>query len=209
MVVAGLTGGIASGKTTVARMFAKEGARVIDLDELSRWVVEPHKPAWHDIVRRFGKTILREDGTIDRIRLGSIVFADPKKRKALEKIVHPRVLEAYEENLTRIIEDEPKAIVIADVPLLAETKMEGRFDKVIVVYVPPEFQMTRLAQRNGLSRQAALDRLKSQISMEEKTRLADFVIDNRGSLEETRRQVKRVCQALKVLEREKGRKTKG
>lgn len=204
MTVAGLTGGIASGKTTVARMFAEEGAHVIDIDEISRFVVEPHKPAWQDIVGYFGETLLRDDGTVDRNRLGRIVFADPIKRKKLERMVHPRILKEYEERLRTIIKKNRQAVVIADVPLLMEIDMQHWFEKVILVYIPPESQIMRLVQRNGLSQQAARDRLNSQMPIEEKVRRADFVIDNRGSLEETRRQVKRVYQALKLLERRKG-----
>ena len=208
MIVAGLTGGIASGKSTVVRMFVQEGAHIIDIDKLSRSVVEPHKPAWREVVRTFGEEILREDGTLDRGRLGSIVFADPGQRKKLEQIVHPRVSEEYGRKLIYILETEPQAIVIADVPLLMEVGWEHLFEKVIVVYTPPECQKKRLIQRNGLSQEAALDRLRSQMPIEKKTRAADFVIDNTGTLEETNRQVKRVYEALKILEKEKGRRGK-
>jgi dephospho-CoA kinase len=204
MIVVALTGGIASGKTTVGQMFAEEGALVIDFDALSRAVVEPQKPAWHEIVHTFGKRILRTDGAIDRNRLGRIVFSDPEKRKKLEQIVHPRVLNAYEEQIRRIREKNRQAIVVADVPLLMETRIEARFEKVIVVYAPPESQRMRLLQRNGSSRRSARDRLASQMPLEEKVRDADFVIDNGASLEETRHQVKQVYRALKMLEREKG-----
>jgi len=206
MLVAGLTGGIASGKSTVVRMFAAEGGWVIDLDELSRYVVEPCKPAWHDIVSCFGETILSKDGTLDRKCLGSIVFADSGKRKELEQIVHPRVFGEYRSRLKQILEKDSKAIVIADIPLLMEIDMQKRFEKVIVVYAPPESQVARLVQRNGLSQKAALDRLKSQMPIGEKAKAADFVIDNTGPLDETRRQVKRVYAALKVLEKDKGKR---
>ncbi len=200
MIVVGLTGGIASGKSTVARMFAEEGAYIIDLDELSRLVVEPHKPAWRDIVRHFGDEILTEERTLDRDRLGSVVFSDPAKRRKLEGIVHPRILEAYGKRLQRILEKNEQAIVIADVPLLMEVEMEGSFDKVIVVYIPPESQMKRIVQRNGLSQEEARNRLKSQMPIEEKARRGDFVIDNSGTLEETGRQVKEIYEKLKMLE---------
>lgn len=203
MIVAGLTGGIASGKTTVARMFGEKGACVIDLDELARFVVEPNKPAWHDIIHGFGETVLRDDGTVDRERLGRVVFSDPVKRQQLEQIVHPKVLDEYKKRLKHIRENCEQSIVIAEIPLLMEVGMEDWFEEVIVVYVPPESQITRLVERSGLSQQAAMDRLKSQISIEEKARLADFVIDNTGSLEETRRQVRDVYQALKRLDKEK------
>jgi dephospho-CoA kinase len=203
MIIVGLTGGIATGKTTVVHMFAKEGAWVIDLDQLTRLVVEPHKPAWSDIVGYFGDTILREDKTLDRTRLGRIVFADAKKRRRLEQIVHPRALDEYEKKLKRIREKDKQAIVIADVPLLIEIKMQKQFDKVLVVYAPPASQMMRLVLRNGLSEQAARHRVNAQMSIEEKVKLADFVIDNSGSLKETRRQVRHLCGVLRELEKEK------
>jgi len=203
MIIAGLTGGIASGKSTVARMFAEEGAYVIDLDELSRRVVEPHKPAWREIVSQFGEGILREDQSLDRGRLAHLVFGDPVKRKKLEKIVHPRVLDAYEKKLKLILEKDVQAIVIADVPLLMEIEIEQRFDQVIVVYIPPEIQIMRLVERNGLREEAARERLSSQMPIEEKARRGDFIIDNSGRVEETRRQVKEIFQKLKTLEREK------
>ena len=208
MIVAGLTGGIASGKTTVAQMFVEEDAWVIDLDELSRFVVEPHKPAWKEIVSHFGEGILHKDGALDRKRIGRIVFGDPKKREELEQIVHPRVLDEYGKRLKQIRQNDRQSIVIADVPLLMEIEMQNRFDKVIVVYVPPESQMMRLVQRNGLTKQAAIDRLGSQMPIDEKVGLADFVIDNSGSLEETRRQVKQVYQTLKILEKVSGERGK-
>ncbi|NIQ39060.1 MAG: dephospho-CoA kinase [Proteobacteria bacterium] len=203
MIVAGLTGGIASGKTTVARMFAEEGACVIDLDEVSRSVVERHKPAWHGILKAFGKTVVKKDGRLDRARLGRIVFGDPAKRRKLEQIVHPQVVAIYQKILTRILETNTQAIVITDVPLLMEVQMEQNFDKIIVVFVPPEFQMRRLVQRDGLSEEAAQNRLKSQMPIEEKVRRGDFVIDNRGPLRETRRQVKEVYEALKLANMKK------
>ncbi len=204
MIVVGLTGGIASGKSTVARMFAEEGAYIIDLDELSRLVVEPHKPAWRDIVSYFGDEILTEERTLDRDRLGSVVFADPAKRRKLEGIVHPRILEAYGKKLHRILEKNRQAVVIADVPLLMEVEMEGSFEKVIVVYIPAESQMKRIVQRDGLSEKGARDRLKAQMPIDEKARRGDFIIDNSGTLEETRRQVKEIYEKLKMLEVENG-----
>ncbi len=184
-------------------MFAEEGAYVIDLDELSRLVVEPHQPAWREIVSHFGEEILQEDQRLDRGRLAHLVFGDPKKRKKLERIVHPRVLEAYEKKIKQILEKKVQAIVIADVPLLMETEIEQRFDQVIVVYIPPEMQIKRLLERDGLGEGSAQDRLRSQMSIEEKARRGDYVIDNSGPFEETRRQVKEIFQKLKALEMKK------
>jgi dephospho-CoA kinase len=203
MIVVGLTGGIASGKSTVVRMFAEEGAWIIDLDEISRWVVQPRKPAWREIVRSFGESILKRDGTIDRKRMSEIVFADPSKRRRLEEIVHPYVFKEYDRRLRGILDKNEQAIVIADVPLLIEIQAQHRFEKVILVYSPPETQVARLKERNGLDHRAVLDRLGAQMAIDQKVGVADFVIDNQGSLEETRRQVRRVYEALVVLERER------
>jgi len=207
MIVAGLTGGIASGKSTVARLFRDMGCHVIDLDRLSRLVVEPHRPAWCEIVHWLGSGVLMEDGTLNRRRLGDLVFGDARQRRHLERIIHPRVVEAYEENLRRIRESNEKNIVITDVPLLMEIDMQNRFDRVIVVYIPPREQIARLMQRDGLSRQAAVARLKSQMPIDEKAKAADYVIDNRGPLEDTERQVRQVYEALRSLAKE--RKSKG
>lgn len=203
MVVVGLTGGVASGKSTVVSMFAEEGARVIDIDQLSRLVVEPGWPAWHEIIAFFGREVLREDGALDRRRLGHVVFSDAMKRRKLEQIVHPRVLDEYEKRLNSIRENDKQAIVIADVPLLIEVELEARFDRVIVVYAPPKLQTRRLIGRDGLTEQAALERLTSQMPIEEKARRADSVIDNSGPLEKTRQQVRRLYQGLKELEKDK------
>jgi dephospho-CoA kinase len=201
MIVAGLTGGIASGKSTVARLFREMGCHIIDLDRLSRSVVEPDRPAWHDIVGWLGKEVLNKDGTLNRRRLAEVVFTNTQKRKHLEKIVHPRVFEVYEKKLRWIRDNDSQAIVIADIPLLMEVDMQHRFERVIVVYVPPEEQIARLIRRDGLSRQAALDRVKSQMPIDEKTKAADYVIDNTGSVEKTEQQVRAVHEALAILAR--------
>ncbi|MBW2059372.1 MAG: dephospho-CoA kinase [Deltaproteobacteria bacterium] len=205
MVVVALTGGIATGKTTVARMFAEQGALVIDLDRLSRLVVEPHKPAWKEVVAAFGPTVVRQDGSLDRSRLARIIFRDPAKRKRLEQIVHPRVLEEYEKRLKEILDKGAEHVVIVDIPLLMEVGMQDDFEKVIVVYIPVESQLKRLIEREGLSEEEARAWLNSQISIEEKVALADFVIDNTGSIERTRRQVRRIYKTLRMLGREEGR----
>ncbi|MBW2123389.1 MAG: dephospho-CoA kinase [Deltaproteobacteria bacterium] len=205
MVVVALTGGIATGKTTVARMFAEQGALVIDLDRLSRLVVEPHKPEWKEVVAAFGPTVVRQDGSLDRSRLARIIFRDPAKRKRLEQIVHPRVLEEYEKRLKEILDKGAEHVVIVDIPLLMEVGMQDDFEKVIVVYIPVESQLKRLIEREGLSEEEARAWLNSQISIEEKVALADFVIDNTGSIERTRRQVRRIYKTLRMLGREEGR----
>jgi len=177
------------------------GCHIIDLDRLSRLVVEPERPAWHDIVAWLGHEVLNKDRTLNRRRLGEMVFANRQKRKHLEGIVHPRVFELYEEKLRWIRENDRQPIVIADIPLLLEVDIQHRFDRVIVVYVPPEEQIARLIRRDGLSRRAALDRVKSQISIDKKAKAADYVIDNTGSVEKTKGQVRAIHEALAILAR--------
>ena len=201
MIVAGLTGGIASGKSTVARLFRDMGCHIIDLDHLSRVVVEPDRPAWRDIVDWLGGDVLNNDRTLNRRRLAALAFTNTETRKHLDKIVHPRVFEDYEKKLMLIRENDSQAIVIADIPLLMEVDAQHRFDRVIVVYVPPEEQIARLIRRDGLTCQAALDRLKSQMPIDEKTKAADYVIDNTGSVDQTEQQVRAVYDALAVLAR--------
>ena len=203
MLVVGLTGGIASGKSTVARMLEEMGARIIDLDDLSRVVVEPGRPALQEIAARFGKGVLRPDGTLDREGLGRIVFGDADARRALEQIVHPRVWEEHERILEEIRKREPRAIVIVDVPLLMELGLQDRWDGVILVYAPKGTQRERLIHRDGFSQEEAEDRLRAQMDMEEKVPHAHFVIDNTGDRTGTRRQVEGLVKRLRELERQK------
>jgi len=199
MVIVGLTGGIASGKSTVAAMFEKRGAHIIDFDVLARVVVEPDKPAWQDIVDFFGPSILNKDRTIDRARLGGIVFADETKRKTLEGFIHPRISGEYARRIGEINEKDPEAIVLVDVPLLIETGMEGLFEKIIVVYSTPEQQMERLINRDGLAREEAIKRLEAQMPIDEKRKRADYVVNNSGSLEEVEREVDTIFASLRSL----------
>jgi dephospho-CoA kinase len=198
MIVAGMTGGIASGKSTVAEMFARNGARIIDADRIARETVRKGTPAYADIVALFGDTILQKDGEIDRSRLAAIVFHDVTQRKALERIVHPRVQEETSRRLERIRREDPQAVVILDVPLLFESGMDRGLDQIIVVYVPAGVQIQRLMARDGYSEADALARIRSQMPIEEKKSLADMVIDNSGSLENTWAQTLEVYHQLAV-----------
>jgi dephospho-CoA kinase len=201
MLVVGLTGGIASGKSTVLRMLKEMGARVIDLDALAREVVEPGRPAWEDIVRHFGKGVVRADGTLDRAALGRIVFNDAKERRILEGFVHPRVWEENERLMKEIRGEDPHAIVVVDVPLLMELGLQERWEAVIVVYIPREMQLERLMRRDGCSREEAEARLGAQMPIEEKVPLAHFVIDNSGDPERTEEQVRGLMERLRQRER--------
>jgi len=197
MLRAGLTGGIASGKSTVARMFQEEGACLIDLDELAHFVEEPERPGWKAVVAYFGSDILNDDGTIDREKLGAIVFRDREKLAELNRIVHPAVFEEWNRRLADIDKINPQAIVVSDIPLLFEVGMKHLLDCVILVYVPPEDQIQRLMQRNGCSREDANARLASQMPIADKIPHADYVIDNRGPIEKTRAAVHEVWEELK------------
>jgi dephospho-CoA kinase len=196
MIVAGMTGGIASGKSTVAEMFARNGARVIDADRIAREAVRKGTPAYADIIAHFGETILQEDGEIDRSSLAMIIFHDETERKVLERIVHPRVKKETARRLEQIRQQDPHAVVILDVPLLFESGMVQDLNDIIVVYVPQAVQIQRLMARDGSSEAEALARIRSQMPIEKKRALADRVIDNSGSLENTRAQTLAVYNQL-------------
>ncbi|MFA5322157.1 MAG: dephospho-CoA kinase [Smithella sp.] len=201
MLNVGLTGGIACGKSTVARMFVKNGARLIDFDRLAHEVQEPGKPAWPEVVKCFGKEILSPDGKINRVKLGNIVFADKKKLSKLNKIVHPLVYKEWLSRQEKINQKDNHAIIIADVPLLFEGGMQHLFDRTLLVLIEPEEQIRRLMARNHISREEAEKRLKSQMPIDEKIILADIVLDNKGSIAETEKTVRKVW--LELLKREK------
>lgn len=194
-IVAGLTGGIASGKSSVARMFGELGAAVISADEIAREIVEPGMPASQDIRASFGDDVFLPDGTLDRQRLGAIVFRDEAKRRLLERITHPRIRETMRRRI-----DEAAAAglpVIAEIPLLFESEASmALVDVVIVVYVSPDVQLSRLMARDGLSEADARARMDAQLPMAEKVMRADYVIDNVGDPERTRQQVVRIWQEL-------------
>jgi dephospho-CoA kinase len=200
MLNVGLTGGIASGKSTIARMLAAKGADLIDFDVLAHEVQAPEGPVWREIVRHFGTGILRTDQTIDRAALGRIVFADPAKRELLNGLVHPAVREAWRERIAAIVRGRPEAIVLSDVPLLIEQGMEPLFDLVVLVYAPPERQLERLIARNGYSRREAAQRLSSQLPIDRKLERADLVIRNEGSLKQTRQAVDALWEELRQRE---------
>jgi len=201
MLNAGLTGGIATGKSTVARMLVDRGALLIDLDELAHEVEAPGGEVWTRIVRRFGEGILSADGTIDRRKLGAIVFADPEKLKLLNGIVHPAVFDKWKERLREIREKAPRAVVLSAIPLLIEAGMTGMVDLVVLVYIPREKQVERLMQRDGYSRDEAMMRISSQMPIEEKLSHADLIIPNEGGVEETERTLDGIWEELRKREK--------
>jgi dephospho-CoA kinase len=203
-VLLGVTGGIASGKTTVAHMLEEMGAPAIDFDLLSREVVEPGKPAWKELLASFGREVFNEDQTLNRKKLAAIVFQDAAKRKALEGFVHPRVREEFIRRVGECVARDPQAVIQAVIPLLIEGKMQSLFHKILLVYVPAAIQVKRLLDRDGISRDQARKILDAQLPIEEKKRFADYIIDNTGTLEETKRQVEAVWKSLREYQKEKG-----
>jgi dephospho-CoA kinase len=201
MLNVGLTGGIACGKSTVAQMFVRLGAYLIDFDRLAHEVQEPGTEAWEKIITCFGEGILQPDKKIDRNCLGGIVFGDPKKLAELNRIVHPQVYQEWLLQLEKIGKKEKHAIVLADVPLLFEGNMQHLFDLTVLVLISPEDQICRLIARNGVSHEEAQKRLNSQMPIREKIRLADIVIDNQGMISETEKKVEEIWRELKQRER--------
>ena len=195
----GVTGGIASGKSTVAERLEELGAPIVDLDVIARQVVEPGKPAFDEIMDYFGKQVLQEDGTIDRKKLSAIVFSDFEKRKKLESFTHPRINEEMARQVNEIAERAPGSIIQVAVPLLIELNLQYVFHKILVVHIPPEMQIDRLAERDGISKEEAANILKAQLPIDEKVGYADFVIHNDKTPEETRKQVEELWETLKGL----------
>ena len=190
MRVLGLTGGIGSGKSLVASMFAALGAEVIDADQLAREVVEPGQPALAEIVEAFGSEMLQPDGRLDRARLAGVVFADPAARKKLDAITHPRIRQRMRQEVEA--RAQQPGLLILDIPLLYESGREKTVEKVIVVWVDRPTQLQRLMGRDGLSHEQATQRLAAQLPLDEKRSRADEVIDNSGTPEQTRQQVEAV-----------------
>jgi len=188
MKVFGLTGGIASGKGTVARMLRELGAPVIDADAIGHEIIAPHTPAWHDLVRTFGESVLRADGTVDRAKLGKIVFADAAARAELNAITHPRIAEEIQARLAEL-DRAGHQIAIVEAALIGETDVTAAFHAIIVVHASPTVQIARLMARDGLSEEEARTRIEAQMPAAEKKKLADYVIDNSGTIEKTKSQV--------------------
>ena len=194
MLNVGLTGGIGSGKSTVDGLFRAKGAYMIDFDELAHLVEEPNGPAWKGIVENFGREILNADDTINREKLGDIVFRDREKLKKLNSIVHPAVFDEWKKKINDIRKED--AIIISDIPLLIEVGMQDAVDITILVYISPEEQIKRIMKRNGYSSKESEDRLNSQMSIDDKIPYADFVINNEGSIKETKKTVDEVWENL-------------
>lgn len=174
----GLTGGIASGKSLVAKELKRLGAHLIDADEIARKVVNPGLPAYLDIVKEFGEGILNPDKTINRKALGKLVFSNPEIRKRLEQITHPRILDEINKNIKAVKGKNPDAIIVVDAALLIEAGLYKKMDKVIVVYADNKTQIERMMKRDGFTMDEAKNRISAQMPLQEKRKYADFVIEN-------------------------------
>jgi dephospho-CoA kinase len=199
MLIVGLTGGVASGKTAISQILKEEGAYLIDADQIARELVQPHTATWNELIKVFGKEILQEDGSIHRKRLAAKVFSDPEQRNLLNQILHPRIKAEMNRRVKEIGQKDRDAIVVIDAALLIELGDHREMDKVIVVTSTEKQQIERLKKRDGVDQEEAQRILFSQMPLEEKLKVADFVIQNEGSFEETRRRVKEIFQELKRI----------
>ena len=199
MLVVGLTGGIASGKSVISKMLEEHGALLIDADEVSRELVAPHTKCWEKLISSFGKEILQEDLTLDRKKIADRVFNNPEELSKLNSLLHPEIIEQIEVQLKSIQEKDPEAIVIIDAALLVETGMYKKYDKLIVVRANEETQVKRIMARDSMSQIEAKRRIHSQLPLKDKIKKADFVIKNDGGLRETREQVEKVFNTLSSL----------
>ncbi|MFD1773137.1 dephospho-CoA kinase [Paenibacillus rhizophilus] len=188
-MIMGLTGGIASGKSTVSAILAEKGAKVVDADAIAREVMLPGHEVLAAVAKHFGEGILLPDGTLNRSKLGEIVFNDPEALKALNGMTHPAIRRITRERMQALEKEAPERLVIADIPLLFESGQEDMFERILVVYAPREIQLERLMKRNGLTREQAEARLDSQMDIELKRAKADFVINNSGDVADTERQI--------------------
>ena len=195
-LLVGLTGGIATGKSTVSHMLRGLGAEIIDADLLAREVVEPGRPAWHEIVGEFGRDVVSPDGTLDRKKLGAIVFADPERRKRLEAITHPAIRAAVQARLDELAARGFAGIVFYDAAILIEALGHKDMERLVVVITDEATQAARLRGRDGTDDAQGRRRIASQMPLAEKAKLADHVIDNSGDREATAEQVRRVFAAL-------------
>ena len=199
MLRVGLTGGIATGKSTVGLMFVELGCHLIDADHISHQFFQPGEAVYSAVIQAFGERILSADRTINRKVLGEIVFNDAEARKKLNQLVHPAVVQRQRDWLNEMEARDPGGISIVDATLMIEVGTYKNYDKVIVVTCRPEIQKQRLRTRSGLSEEEIEARVRSQMPLEEKVKYADFVIDNSGDLPDTRRQVEQVNSKLRAV----------
>jgi len=197
MLLVGLTGGIASGKSLVARVFKDLGAHLIDADRIVHELLEPDQEAWQKVLDHFGNDILRENNSINRRRLGEIVFGNGQERAWLNSCLHPMVFSVYTTQVKHMRERSPDSIIVFDAALLIETGYNRNMDKIVVVYSEREQQIERLLLRDKFTREQALARITSQMPLSEKRGHADYVIDNSGLREDTEEQARRIFHMLR------------
>ena len=198
-LLVGLTGAMGSGKTTVGGLFKALGAHVLDADIICRSLVEPEKPAWREIIGLLGDGILKDDQTLDRRKIADIVFNNSDKKKALEAILHPRVVEEERVLYADIVKNDPGALVIIDAALLIESENYRKVDKVIVIACDEETQLRRIMTKNMFSREDAERRLQQQMPLEEKIKFADYVLHNDSDLTELKKKAEALFHQLKLL----------
>ncbi len=192
----GLTGGIASGKSTVSRILGDLGVPVIDADVIAREVVAPGSAALGRIVDAFGEEVLSDDKSLNRARLGEIVFSDASKKKILEGILHPEIIAEQDRRLKNIESEGNTPIAVVDAAVMIESGSWKRFDLIVVVDCDESQQISRLCRRNGMREEEAMRRIEAQMPLSEKVKYADHVIDNRGSMDDTRKQVEELIKSL-------------
>lgn len=190
-MIIGLTGSIASGKSTVSKMLEELGFPIVDADKIARLVVEPGSVVLEEIELVFGAAILQEDGTLNREKLGQLIFSDPSNRERLNLIIHPAIRREMLRQKEMHLANGEKTIIM-DIPLLFESKLSALVDKVLVVSVTPKTQKERLMARNGLTEKEALDRISSQLPMDQKEKLSDAVLDNNETVQKTENQLKKL-----------------
>lgn len=197
MLIVGLTGGVASGKSVVSQVWKEEGAYLIDADRIARELVKPRTPAWNALVKAFGKEILQEDGSIHRKKLAIRVFSRPVERDLLNRILHPRIKREIDRRIKGIVQKGPNAIVVIDAALLVETGYYREVDRVVVVTSTKKQQMERLRRRDQMDQEMARGIIDSQISGAERIKVADIIIRNEGTRNRTERKAKEVFEELK------------
>ena len=199
MLKVGLTGSIAVGKSYVLGILRELGCHTIDADQIAREVVTKDSAGLKLVMENFGNEVLKPDGSLDRQKLGTIVFADEAKRRQLNSILHPLIIAAQDEQIRQIEQSDPKGIVMIDAALMIESGGYRRMDKLIVVYCEPAIQLQRLIRRDGLSRETAESRIAAQMPQDEKKTFADFLIDTSGDRSQTRAQVEDVYRELRAV----------
>jgi dephospho-CoA kinase len=197
MLIVALTGGIATGKSIVAKTLQDLGCYVHHADQIAHQLMEPERPAWKKIVSRFGQEILNPDKTIDRKKLGTLIFADEKKRNFINQLIHPLVLEEKKKIIAKLEKDGHHEIFVSEAALTIESGFAEFFDKIIVVFCREEIQIKRLMERDNINREEALKKMASQMPSEEKLKSADYTIDSSGTVQGTVEQTERVFSSLR------------